>query len=451
MFDRRSIHIALLLWGSIFCVIAALCMYMSRNFDKEKRRWLLLFQISSAVLLLSDALAWSYRGGTETEAAVMVRISNFLVFILSDFLLFIFNGYVCCYLFPECKAQIYLLNKKKYKNEIDFPEKRIMAVYLIAVAGMFMVVLSQFTDLYYYIDIKNYYHRNTGYVFSVLIPMTGMLLELSFIIQYRKRIKKQIYISMLSYIILPFIASIILIFYYGISFVNIAISISGIFMLISAMIEQNQNLAQKEQEAVNMRMTIMISQIQPHFMYNSLNTIYHLCDKNKELAKEAISDFSYYLQHILKSVNRSVPIPFNEELRYVQAYLKLEKMRFDDDLNIIYQIEATDFFVPPLSIQPLVENAVKHGICQKEDGGILVLATKEDDGYIEVRVSDDGVGFDTEKEKNDGKAHVGIKNVKQRLYTMCNGTLNVNSKPGEGTTIIMRLPKENKDEDIGNR
>lgn len=448
MFDRRSIHIALLLWGSIFGVIAALCMYMSRNFDKEKRRWLLLFQISSSILLLADALAWAYRGGTETEAAIVVRISNFLVFLLSDFMLFIFHGYVCCYLFPEGKERIHFVYDKeahqKYQNGGDLPRKRMAVIYLIAVISMIMVILSQFTNLYYYIDAQNYYHRNPGYIFSVLLPMIGLLLELSLIIQYRKKIKKEIYLSMLLYILSPFVAGIILIFYYGISLVNIAIGISGIFMFISAMIEQNQNLAKKEQEATNMRMAIMISQIQPHFMYNSLNAIYHLCDKNTELAKEAISDFSDYLQHVLKSVNRSVPIPFNEELRHVQAYLKLEKMRFDDDLTIIYQIDTTDFFLPPLSIQPLVENAVKHGICQKENGGTVVIATKEDGDYIEIRVSDDGVGFDPNQEKNDGKPHVGIKNVSQRLHTMCHGILNVNSKPGEGTTIIMRLPKENR-------
>ena len=93
----------------------------------------------------------------------------------------------------------------------------------------------------------------------------------------------------------------------------------------------------------------------------------------------------------------------------------------------------------------LVENAVKHGICRREEGGTLIISTKEYGDYIEVRVSDDGVGFDPEQEKNDGKPHVGIKNVKKRLYTICHGTLIVNSKPGEGTTIIMRLPKENKE------
>ena len=420
-------------------------MYMSRNFDKEKRRWLLLFQTSSAILLFADALAWAYRGGTETEAAILVRISNFLVFILSDFLLFIFHGYSCCYLFPEYKKRIHLVRCGKYKDETDLPKKRITAVCLIAVIGMLMVILSQFTDFYYYFDEQNYYHRNPGYAVSVLLPLMGLVLELSFIVQYRKRVKKEIYISMLLYIILPFIAGSILLFYYGISLVNIAISISGIFMFISAMIEQNQNLALKEQEAADMRMMTMLSQIQPHFLYNSLNTIYHLCDKNTELAKEAINDFSGYLQHILKSVNCTVPIPFQEELRHVQAYLKLEKMRFDDDLNIIYQIDTTDFFLPPLSIQPLVENAVKHGICQKEDGGTLIISTRTDGDYVEIIVSDDGVGFDPEQKINDGKPHVGIKNVRQRLYTMCHGTLKINSKPGKGTTITLRLPRESKE------
>lgn len=143
-------------------------------------------------------------------------------------------------------------------------------------------------------------------------------------------------------------------------------------------------------------------------------------------------------------MNCPVLIPFREELRHVQAYLKLEKMRFDDDLNIIYQIDTTDFFLPSLSIQPLVENAVKHGICQKEEGGTVVLSTKADGDYIEIKVSDDGAGFDPDEEKNDGKPHVGIKNVKQRLHNMCNGTLTITSKPGKGTTIIIRLPKEIK-------
>lgn len=439
MFDRQSIHVALLLWGSIFCLIAALCMFMSKNFDRKKRRWMLFMQLTCAVLLISDALAWAFRGGAGTTGYLMVRISNFLVFALSDVMLFLFHGYVCCYLFGDTKEREIL------------PIRRIRAGYLIPVAGVLLVIISQFTNLYYYIDENNFYHRSPVYIISIMVSMTGMILELSLLIQYRKNVSREIFISMISYIALPFVATIILAFYYGISLINIAISISIILMFITAMVEQNQSLAKKENEAAELRISLMMSQISPHFLYNSLNSIYHLCDKDVGLAKQAISDFSEYLRHILESVKRTKPISFGEELKYVKNYLNLEQMRFGEDLNVVYHIETTDFKVPALSVQPLVENAVKHGICQKEDGGTLILSTKEYRDHFEIVVSDDGVGFDPGKKPDDGRVHVGIENVKQRLETRCDGTFMIESRPGVGTCVTVCLPKEKKDENTRRR
>ncbi len=439
MFDRQSIHIALLLWGSIFSLIAALCMFMSRNFDREKRKWLLLMQLACAVLLCSDALAWAFRGGMGIKGYVMVRISNFLVFVMSDVVLFLFHGYTCCYLF------------RKTKKKEKLPERRMKAGYLIALAGAALVVISQFTNLYYYFDANNFYHRSPAYIISIVVPMLGMILDLSLIIQYRKNVSREIFVSLVSYIALPFMGTVVLAFYYGVSLINIAISISMILMFVTAMVEQNQSLARKESEAAELRISLMMSQIEPHFLYNSLNTIYHLCDKDVGLAKQAISDFSDYLRHIFGSINRTAPIRFEEELDYIKNYLRLEQMRFDENLNVLYHIEATDFNVPALSVQPLVENAVKHGICKKEDGGTLILATKEYRDYYEVVIRDDGVGFDPEKKPDDGRVHVGIENVKQRLETMCGGTLTIESKPGDGTRVTVRLPKEKNHENTRRR
>ena len=150
-------------------------------------------------------------------------------------------------------------------------------------------------------------------------------------------------------------------------------------------------------------------------------------------------------------MKRTTPIDFEEELRNVKKYLNLEQMRFDEDLNVLYHIETTDFCVPALSVQPLVENAVKHGICQKEEGGTLILSTRECEDYYEIIISDDGVGFDPQKKPDDGKLHVGIENVKQRFETMCGGTLTIESRPGEGTKVTVRLPKEKKDENTCRR
>ena len=200
-----------------------------------------------------------------------------------------------------------------------------------------------------------------------------------------------------------------------------------------------------EEELKESRLSLAMSRIEPHFIYNSLNAIYHLCDKDVGMAQHAISDFSDYLQQSLSAIDRTTLIPFEEELKHVKAYLKLEQLRFGKDLNVVYRIETTEFMLPALSVQPLVENAVKHGICQKEeDGGTVILTVRECPDCFEIIVSDDGVGF-VPQEKNKGNGtHVGIRNVRQRLRIMCNAALEITSEPGNGTTSTICIPKENK-------
>ena len=127
----------------------------------------------------------------------------------------------------------------------------------------------------------------------------------------------------------------------------------------------------------------------------------------------------------------------------MKKYLYIEKLRFADLLNIEYDIKTEDFYLPLLSIQPLVENAVKHGVGMKEDGGTVTIAAKETDTAYEVIISDDGVGFDPDASKpDDGKTHVGMENTKKRLRDMCGAHVEITSAVGEGTTARVILPKE---------
>ena len=434
MFDRTSLHVALLLWGCIFSLIAAFCMFMSSNFDKEKRKWLLFIMLTSALLLLSDSFAWEYRGKPGNVAYWVVVISNFCVFALSDVMLALYNGYISIILYKK--------DDKRIRKVRQIPDKRILAVYIIATIGIVMCILTQFLHIYYYIDDNNLYHRNPGHVISMIIPIIGMIIDASLIIQNRKRINRLTFASLLSYMFLPFVAVIVQMFYYGISLVNIAISISMILMFVASMIEQNENLARKEKEAADLRISIMISQIAPHFIYNTLTSIKEMCSSEPEMAGELTGQFAEYLRGNLESLNMDKPVPFDRELSHVKCYAAIEEKRFAGRVKVEYDIQDDEFLIPALTLQPIVENAIKHGLCKKRGGGTVIIHTERKDDSVYVTVTDNGAGFDMNKLEGDGKVHVGIRNVKERLSNMTGGSLNIESRVGEGTKVCIVLPQK---------
>lgn len=428
MFDRQSLHIALLLWGFVFCLIATLCMLMSKNFNKEKRKWLLLMQVSCAILLGSDAAAWAFRGYPGMAGYWTVRISNFLVFLYSDVVLFMYHGYVCCYLFEKHPEQ-----KKSL---------RARSSYVICILGMLLVIVSQFTNLYYSFDAQNFYHRNSAYIISMIIPMCAMLVDMGMLIRYRRNVSREMLVAMISYEILVCVAVAVQTFYYGISLINLAVCVSMILIFVSTMVEQNRELANKQEEAANLRVELMLSQIKPHFIYNALTVIQRLCVKDPKMAQETVAEFSTYLRGNLEALDRKTPVYFQKELEHVQCYLAIEKKRFGDRVNVVYEIQEENFLIPALTLQPLVENAVKHGLCKKENGGTVQIRTEKKQDNIYITVVDDGAGYDPAVVERDGKNHVGISNVRSRLQSMCGGTLEIESTPGKGTMAVITLPQK---------
>ncbi len=206
------------------------------------------------------------------------------------------------------------------------------------------------------------------------------------------------------------------------------------------------------------RVQIMVSQINPHFVCNVLSTIQAMCDTDTAKAKEALGLFSAYMRDNTDAVARTEPIPFSMELQHVKRYVSLEQMRFGDKLVVLYDIETTSFRVPALSVQPIIENAIKHGIGSKAEGGVVKLSTRERQGIVHVEISDNGVGMDENKlnglteniaqaiegidnMEGDGRSHVGLANVRERLRLMSHGTIAISSQPGKGTTITISIPK----------
>lgn len=229
------------------------------------------------------------------------------------------------------------------------------------------------------------------------------------------------------------------------SFLGIVIQLVNLIMAVKKNYDEQLNYEKVQSELLKSRVTIMISQIQPHFLYNSLTSIAQLCEKDPKRAKTATIDFANYLRGNMNSIKDEHPVPFETELSHLKTYLSLEKMRFGDDLNIVYDIGVTDFTIPSLTVQLLVGNAVKHGVGMKEDGGTVTISTKEYDDRYEVVVSDDGVGFDTTKPNPDtSRTHLGIENIKERISTMCNGDVTIESEAGKGTVSTIKIFKDTK-------
>ncbi len=206
-----------------------------------------------------------------------------------------------------------------------------------------------------------------------------------------------------------------------------------------------QKAAELEKELSEINMTLMLSQIQPHFLYNALNTIKYLTKKDPKKAESAIVKFSSYLRANMDSLTQKEPISFEKEFGHVKNYIDIEQLRFGDRLNIEYYTDVTDFSIPPLTIQPIVENAIKYGVNQRPEGGTVKIITKEDEDNIYVIIEDNGVGFDIYEKKDDGRSHVGIQNIKRRLKSLMNASVVIDSTIGVGTTVTITIPKNIKE------
>ena len=217
------------------------------------------------------------------------------------------------------------------------------------------------------------------------------------------------------------------------------------FEKISKIHDASLKAAELDKELHMANTAVMISQIQPHFLYNALNTIKYLIKRDPKSAEKAVISFSKYLRGNMDSITQKTPIPFQEELEHIKNYCDIELLRFGDKLEIIYDTEFVEFNVPSLTIQPLVENAIKHGVTKKAEGGFVKLSTQlSNDDYF-VIIEDNGVGFDPQNPDytpDDNHAHVGIQNVTHRLKTMVNAEILIESEIDVGTKITIKIPKE---------
>lgn len=193
-------------------------------------------------------------------------------------------------------------------------------------------------------------------------------------------------------------------------------------------------------ELTESRISTMMSQIRPHFIYNTLGSIEQLCIIDPSKAGELVHYFAKYLRGNFGELDNPKPILMSQEMEHVRHYISIENVRFPD-MTFSFEMNSDDFHIPALTIQPIVENAIKHGLMKLSKGGTIRVVSYETESHYCVSVEDDGVGFDTDVLLDERK-HVGIRNIRGRLKAMVNGTLEIESRVGIGTTVLIKIPKE---------
>lgn len=211
------------------------------------------------------------------------------------------------------------------------------------------------------------------------------------------------------------------------------------------MVEQNERYYKQRIENESLKSKILLAQIKPHFIYNCLTLIRSLLDE-PEKAEEALNHFAGFLRGSVDMLEETVCISASREIQTVDDYLYLQKQRFGDSLRVVTDYRDTGFFLPPFTLQVLVENAVIHGIRNTAGGsGTVVIRSYEADGFHVIEVEDDGNGLPPEirqEREQKEQTHVGLKNIERCLDLMCHGTLTIQNKTGQGTIATIRIPKQ---------
>lgn len=306
---------------------------------------------------------------------------------------------------------------------------------------------SLYTGWFYTIDANTFEHYTRSYLFlEFFVILNWHLLALPFRL-YTKQYGRKKKLILLKYIWVPLIAlPVDLIFNMTVSYALYAFATLYIYVQLD--IQQTREravleakIAQTEKKMNEMQVELMLSQIHPHFLYNTLSVIACLCRQDPIEAEAATNEFSDYLKANLSSINSNRPIPFARELLHSESYLKIQKRRFPENLQVFYEIKTEDFHIPALALQTMVENAVKYAVESRYEMTTIRISSFETAEDYRITVEDDGPGFDPDAPLPQDRPHLGISSTRARLKEMSGGSLEIRSVPGKGTLVTIIIPR----------
>ena len=308
----------------------------------------------------------------------------------------------------------------------------------LGVVYLALQIASLHTTIFYYFEPDGSYHNGSLYFLLSAPILLKLLIDLYIAIRYRNKMKKITFALFTAVICLMIAATVIqVITGYEVLVVYVLI-VGSVIMFADCFDWQNVESKRREEELSHQRANNLILQMRPHFIYNVMMSIYYLCEQDTQKAQQVILDFSSYLQKNFTALSKEGTIPFAEELEHVRAYLAVEQVRFEDKLTVQFDTPCTAFRLPALTLQPIVENAVKHGIDPEHDSTRIYIRTEETKNSYKIHVENDGAAYDP---KSSSPFSTALANTRTRLDMICGGKLSISARKNL-TVVTVTLPKK---------
>ncbi|MBQ7564740.1 MAG: histidine kinase [Lachnospiraceae bacterium] len=423
--------------GLMLSILGLVLSLVLRYLDRPSRRFFVTFFSILTAYVISDLTSQISLGLFSESFSWLSGIAIFLESLFSSLLLLLLTEY--------------LLKELGEKNAGENPLLRTVAV----IWGIYvlLLIITQFTTVIYYVTDDNIYVRGPVYPVLLIPPALIMVLNLITLIRKRERLSVRTRYAFFIYFFFPLLAMLVQMRFYGLLLIVFASSFSTFILFVTILLDQVDRFVSQEETNARQQIDIMVLQMRPHFIYNTLNSIYYLCDLDPKKAQKVLTDFTNYLRRNFTAVTKRDLIPFEEELEHTRAYLSVEENRYEQLLFVEYELSHQLFRLPPLTLQPIVENAVKHGVDPQLKPLYIKIRTQSTDSENIIIVEDTGPGFDATlpdlrtAPETPGAAeelynadHIGLANVSKRLRLSCNGTLEISGREGGGTIVTIRIP-----------
>ena len=300
-----------------------------------------------------------------------------------------------------------------------------------------MLCISPFSTVFYYSSPEIFFVRGPLYILMIVSIDVILILNLFGLIRRRNKLPKRYFYAFLVSFVPMAAAMIIHLFVSVFEFFAISLAICALSMFALILSDQIEQDMRQQREIAHQRASIMVLQMRPHFIHNTMTGIYYLCGQDPQKARQVTLDFNTYLRKNFTAIASEEPVPFSEELEHTRAYLAVEQVQYEDFLFVDFDTPYTAFRVPPLTLQPIVENAVKHGMDPDSEPLRISIRTRKTDSGSEIIVEDNGTGF---APAGDNEPHLALTNIEQRLALMCRGKLEITPREGGGTVVKVTIP-----------